>query len=405
VTIPVAFSDYEARASNGTWKHVPRGVPGTNQVVRNPPTPDFGPRSLAPESAISRASKRLDLVATDKSGRVWVARWESGRYTRNWDRWRPVLGDIGNARNVGVVARDAHRLDVVASDAAGRVYTGGWNEHVNHGVWGGWWRIRTLVAKADSPVSVAARDSKTLDAFAVRSDGSICTAAWDADVADGKWRGWWPIGSGKTHPGSPVTVVARSPHQLDVFVTGLDGGIYTAAWNGKADGKWHGWWRIGTLVAAPGTRVTAVARAANKLDIFAVRKGSGLYGGIWTAAWDRNVENGKWRGWWRIGGETALLGSAVGVVARDANKLDVFVVGKNGGVYSAAYDRNVAQGQWRGWWRIRDLVAHPGSAVAAVARDSKKLDIFAVRTDGQMSTAAWDAQVTNGEWRGWWRIG
>ena len=81
------------------------------------------------------------------------------------------------------------------------------------------------------------------------------------------------------------------------------------------------------------------------------------------------------------------------------------MVRSNGGVYTAAWERGVQDGAWRGWWRVKDLVAYPGSAVAAVSRDPDKLDIFAVRNDGQMSTAAWDRNVENGAWRGWWRIG
>jgi hypothetical protein len=39
-------------------------------------------------------------------------------------------------------------------------------------------------------------------------------------------------------------------------------------------------------------------------------------------------------------------------VSRDPNKLDVFVVGNDGQVYTAAWDHNVSQGKWRGWWKI-----------------------------------------------------
>ena len=401
VTIPVAFSDYEVRTGD-VWKPVARGVPRTNDVIRNPPTPAFHQLSLGPDSVVSRSGRLLDLVATDTEGKVWIARWTPNRYVRNWDRWRRVLADIGRPRPIGVAARSPSRLDIVTADASGGIQTGGWNEHHNSGVWGGWWRIKDHVARANGPVSIVARDAEKLDVFSVRNDGAVSTAAWDHDVADGAWRGWWSVAGGETVPGGWVTAVSRAPNKLDVFMVGKDGGVYTAAWeSGVANGEWRGWWRIADMVSTPGAYVAAVARDPEKLDIFVVRTD----GAVSSAAWDRKVANGAWRGWWSVAGGETTVATPITAVSRHPNKLDVFMVGKDGGVYTAAWELGVANGAWRGWWRVRDLVAFSSSAVAAVARDPDKLDIFAVRTDGQMSTAAWDHHAANGEWTGWWRIG
>ena len=81
------------------------------------------------------------------------------------------------------------------------------------------------------------------------NDGAVMTAAWEQDVADGAWRGWWPITDGVTVPGGWVTAVARAPHKLDVFMVGQDGGVYTAAW-----GIQRRAWRVARLVAHQGPR-------------------------------------------------------------------------------------------------------------------------------------------------------
>src|SRR5262249_41005461 len=50
-------------------------------------------------------------------------------------------------------------------------------------------------------------------------------------------------------PGSTISVVARNPNQLDLFVVGYDGGIYSTWWN-PHDG-WetnHNWFRIGAAI-------------------------------------------------------------------------------------------------------------------------------------------------------------
>jgi hypothetical protein len=40
-----------------------------------------------------------------------------------------------------------------------------------------------------------------------------------------------------------------------------------------------------------------------------------------------------------------------------------------------------------------------------VSREPTKLDVFIVSTDGGIHTAAWAYDVANGQWQGWWRIG
>jgi hypothetical protein len=48
-----------------------------------------------------------------------------------------------------------------------------------------------------------------LDIFLVSNDGGLYTAAWEADVAGGAWRGWWRIGTAQAPPGSMVGVAER----------------------------------------------------------------------------------------------------------------------------------------------------------------------------------------------------
>ncbi len=403
VTFPVAFRDYERRTASGGWTSVARGMPLQDEVVRNPPMPRFLPRGLSVHGAVTRGPDDLDVVATDLSGRAWRAHWAPGRYAGNWDRWRPVLSDVADAHTpVSVVSLDAKRLDVFAASSGGGTFTAAWDERVASGVWRGWWHVQGGTIPATGAVTAVSRGPGKLDAFHVSHDGGVWTAAWDHHVADGKWRGWWRIDGVKAVPGSHVEAVAREATKLDVFVAGVDGRTYTAAWDQHvAGGKWRGWWNILTGRIPPAGVVTAVSRRPHMLDIFHVSTD----GRVYTAAWDHHVAGGKWRGWWPIGSVKANPGAPVGVVARDPDKLDVFVAGADGKVWTAAWDHHVADGKWRGWWHVQNGRAHPGSAVAVTSRRPHQLDIFVVGKDGGMYTAAWDHNVAAGKWRGWWHIG
>jgi Papain family cysteine protease len=263
------------------------------------------------------------------------------------------------------------------------------------------YRTKNIVSSRIGIQAVATRQDG-LDVFVTDNQGMVQAAAWQQNVHGGKWRGWWSVLNGKSTAGAPVSVVARDTNKLDVFVSGTDGRTYTAAWDRNvANSQWRGWWNILTGAIPAGGAITAVARHPDKLDIFLVSTD----GGIYTAAWDQHVANAQWRGWWRIGSLAAKPGSPVVVVSRDPNKLDIFVAGTDGKTYTAAWDQNVANGQWRGWWNILTGAIPAGGTITAVARDPDKLDVFLVSTDGGIYTAAWDQHVANAQWRGWWRIG
>jgi hypothetical protein len=145
-------------------------------------------------------------------------------------------------------------------------------------------------------VTSTTRRQDNLDIFQVDAGGTARTAAWEPGFTDG-WHGWWNIGDIALPAGSPIHAVVRSQDHLDIFATDTAGVIRTAAWEpGFADG-WHGWWELNGGRAAPGAAVTAVSRAPDKLDAFVV----GTDGRVWTAAWEPGFAD-WWHGWWPIGG-------------------------------------------------------------------------------------------------------
>ncbi|MFN0102286.1 MAG: LamG-like jellyroll fold domain-containing protein [Bryobacteraceae bacterium] len=399
VTFPVAYSDYQVIV-NGGWFDVPRGIPTLGQVVRNPPTPSFGPASLRPRSVVTRKANQLDVVATDVFGNVWANRWIANAFAQSWDRWRSVLPPYGtNHTPVEVVSRHPDKLDIFLTGFDRNPYTGAWEDGHESRQWMGFWKIQSLLVPDDAPVTAVARDPGKLDIFATGSDGGVYTAAWDANLADQGWQGWRRIGDLTVKPGSPVSAVSRDSNKLDIFVAGNDGKVYTAAWDAHAaNQQWMGWWTILDAQVPAGAHVTAVSRHPNKLDVFVVASNQGAF----TAAWELGVNGSQWMGWWRIGDEVFQPGIPITPVSRHPDNLDLFVAGNDGRVWTAAWAHN---SQWAGWWTILDGRIAAGSAVAAVAMNPGKLDIFAVDPEGRMHTAAWDQNVTDSPWRGWWRIG
>lgn len=389
------FSAQQIAKMKTTLKHV------TRKTLIESPT--FGARSLQLGSAVALGAGELMVLAQDTSGRAWFTHWRQGGNENRWDRWRPILTSTGQPNGqLAAVSRASGKLDIFSTGTDGKTYTAAWESARANGQWRGWWNILGGAIPPGGSVSAVSRRTDHLDVFLVSNDGGIYTASWNPGMANQQWQGWSRIGALKAKPGTRVAAVSRGPDKLDIFVAGEDGKTYTAAWDkAQANGQWRGWWNIlGGAVPSGGT-VSVIARRPEQLDIFLVSND----GGVYTASWNRNVANQQWQGWWRIGGAVATPGAPVSVVSRSPDKLDIFVAGKDGKTYTAAWDANQANGQWRGWWNILSGFLPAGSAIAAVARDPGKLSLFITSNDGAIYTAAWDRDVANQQWQGWWKIG
>lgn len=149
------------------------------------------------------------------------------------------------------------------------------------------WRNIGGVFPAGAPVAALARQPGILDLFVVGNDGRVYTSSWVEGVTD--WSGlgsrWRNIG-GVFPVGAQVAAVSRKPGQLDLFVTGNDGRVYTSWWTeGVTD--WSGlgdrWRNIGG-VFPNAARVSAVARRPDQLDLFATGNDGIVYTSWWQPA-------------------------------------------------------------------------------------------------------------------------
>ncbi|MBK8468530.1 MAG: hypothetical protein WAR57_10240 [Candidatus Phosphoribacter sp.] len=295
------------------------------------------------------------------------------------------------ASPIHIVSMAANSLTALGADELGDIRFSSW-EPGGPAWWQGWTYLRGGRTAAGGHVTAVSRRPGYLDVFTVGLDGRVYTAAFDPS---GRWGGWWAIGSLRAPVGAYVGAVSRSLDKLDIFVTDNSGRVMSAAWEPAFTDGWHGWWHINGGLAAPGAPVTGVSRSANKLDIFVVGRDCSVYTAAWTPT------SGGWRGWWRIGALVATPTSLVSAVTRSADKLDIFVVDSARRTMTAAWEPAFTDG-WHGWWHINGGLARPGTPMHAVSKAPNKLDVFVAGLDGGTYAASWTP--TSGGWRGWSRV-
>ena len=129
-------------------------------------------------------------------------------------------------------------LDYQAADDQGSTW-----RHVSKGTStvGQWIRRPELISPrvpGRAYVNAVSRSADKLDVFVTDSNGVIFTAAWQPEFVDW-WHGWWELRGGRAASGAPVHCVARNLDKVDVFVSGTDASVYTAAWEPAFTDWWH----------------------------------------------------------------------------------------------------------------------------------------------------------------------
>ncbi len=351
--------------------------------------PSFNP------AAIARLPDRLELATTDGRHGVQLKTW--GKATDwAWSEWETIRpANISPDVPICLVSSAIWSLDAITIDRFGEA-RGGHRDWQLSGQPSEWHseNLPDLGAGliCGSAIGAASRRAGLVDIFVTAKDGHVYTAARGPQT-NNVWAGWWKVGDGVFLPGTPIAAVSRSEGRLDLFAPGLDGRVWSAAYGPGADGKWEwvGWFPVLNEVFVPGTRVDAISRKTDQLDLFAVN----LHGEVRTAAWSLSANSGKWGGWWRITEDngTFALGTPISSVSRGANHLDIFAIGLDGRVWAAAWGPQTSHA-WKGWWPIGSAKFAQGSVLAATSRGLNNIDLFMRGFDGNVWSHAWD-----GDWK------
>ncbi len=268
--------------------------------------------------------------------------------------------------------------------------------------WRGWYPLEFAYGSSASFIGSAVEGSRAY-VFWIGPDGWVYHK-WRE--ANGQWGPWWPVGNSNVPqlngwPGGAVHAVSCQPGMLHVFYTNRQGRILVARRDTAACGTWPEHQGILGGATLPGGHVTAVSRSPGQIDVFTV----GTDGRVYTAAW--NAQDRQWRGWWAIEGLVTAPGTYIAAVSRHLNYLDIFVADAEGRTMTAYWAAEIG---WNGWFHVQGgLTLVPSGSrtalecgyVTAVSRSTDKLDIFTTGLDWRVYTAAWEPAFG---WRGWWPI-
>ena len=296
---------------------------------------DFVPGSVV--CPVTRAPNIMDLFAIDKKGNVRNAWWTEGPgWASIGDKYAIVGINFAPGAPLAAIGRMADRLDLFATGTDGRIWTANWGggKPWSSQATGGGWRAISTPFVPNIPVSVVSRAPQNLDLFLTGADGRVYTSWW---VEGSDWVGittGWPSLGGKFAPGTPIAVTSRSTYSVDLFATGEDGSVYANAWTGDWYSRNNGdkWLDIGGTFA-PGAKVTVVNRNPTTLDVFVADPYGCVYQNSWAegVGWYSIVEGGG--KWLPVGGVFAP-NAPLAATSRSADHIDLFYPDKDDRIYT-----------------------------------------------------------------------
>jgi hypothetical protein len=292
----------------------------------------------------------------------------------------PRTGTFTLAAGGGIAAnsRSATAVDTWAIGKDGALWSAGW--------WDGTWHEPYKVSTtpngtfgSGSGIAANSRTSSMVDTWVIK-DGNL----WSAGYWDGTWHAPYraPLAASDFVNGGGIAVNSRTPGMVDTWVIGKDGALWNA---GYWDGAWHNAYRapLQNVEFVSGGGIAANSRTGTTVDTWVIGKD----GALWNAGyWD-----GTWHAPYKVPtcpAGTFNPGSQLAVNSRTPGMVDIWVVGKDGALWSAGY----WDGSWHAPYRAPKTTAGvfvPGGGIAATSRTSTILDTWSIANDEKPANAGY----------------
>jgi hypothetical protein len=308
-------------------------------------------------TAVTRWPGRIDLVGADVNGNLWLAPFDDGAEGTGWGSW-VALGQL-----MEVAPDNGSEADPAVAAAAAAAPPS------------------ALVPFAPLAITAVQRGEGMIDLLMLPGDGSVLGGTSDLNPATAP--GFRPICYERRGcPGTVLAAASCGPDHLRVFAVGGDGGVWTCVWDSMFD--WEPWTSIDGINVDPcrRQRVAAVASPSGRVEVFAIDRGGCLV----TAACD---EGRPWDPWTPVGGEA--LFSPRGLVTAlplAGGELVLVAPASDGGVWLAARAPGQAFGAWTRLGDAGLLPVPPRGAVAALSRAPGAVELFVTGRDGGVYTTS-----------------
>jgi hypothetical protein len=259
-----------------------------------------------------------------------------------------------------------------------------------------------LEPRTSLPVSgpTVASSGTMLETFWNARSEQVEACASDRSMGGAKWGGRYGVSiPNQVAAGAEPVALARASGTVDVFWVGAKGEVM---WASRPQGS-REWAGGGVAITPPGvadsaSRLRAVSRHEDHLDVFWARS-DGTVQSTWR---DSYAENGAWTNhlFTLAPAGTCVNPWSLAAVAAMPEELNVFWVGRDGGIWFTAFYIGADRRQR---WSLPSLVVPSTSvdrrtAIGAACKDLGEIDILWQASSQQLNRAHRGTQIWNSPW-------
>jgi N,N-dimethylformamidase len=330
---------------------------------------------------------RLNLLAVAADGKLYTKWWDGGAWGPSITEWQDLGGNFADTPEAVAWAPD--HISLMGIDPTGHLqykWLDGneWNPSLTE--------LVDLGGQLEGQPRAVAWGRNRLDIFARGLDGKIYVKWWDGASWGPSTNGWQDMGDDVMH-GSPAAIAWQGDH-LSVAVVGQDGRLKYKWWDGSS---WNP--SLTDWVDMGGNNLTfgpaMISWNGNWINIFGVDSG----GGLWTKWWDGSAWGPSLSEWAYLGGGVQ---SAPVVVARGGLELSVFAIGADGRMQAKWWDGSAWGPSQTAW---QDLGGNFVGNPAAVTWRGHHVSVMGVGTSGEFLYKFWNGSQWNPADTEWLELG
>ena len=296
---------------------------------------NIGGSLKGPPLAISWGPNRNDVFAVGRDNQLWHKSLDGSTWGPSLSEWQNLGGNLSSNYPLAAVSRSADHLDVFGVREEGDGGKSLWRKSRN----GASWKPSALgfehiPGSFSTAPSVASRVPSGVSLYIVDLQHNLRYQWWDVQTE--KWSPWSTIG---TQFRSTPAAVSMNTNRSDILCIGVDGALYDVAWvNGE------GWKEKVDLRAKFADIVSVQKVSPYEIDILGLTPdGSVLY------KW---LGNGQWSGWQGRGGSFISVPALASW--EDNDRLDIFGIGFDGGLYHKSYNGASWEPSWDEWEQLAE---------------------------------------------------
>jgi len=220
----------------------------------------------------------------------------------------------------------------------------------------------------------------------VRKDGSIITpntsalSAGDRAALRQMYTGWSTFqmnGGGSAAGTTRIAAVSRIPNSMEVFWIAPNGAVMDTYWYDGSP------WRQFELAPAGSASVdggiVALSRVSNSMEVFWIAPNGSVQDAYW-------YEGGNWNRFELAGAGSASINGGITGVSRIPNSMEVFWVAPNGAVRDAYWYEG---GNWNGFELAPAGSASVDGGITVTSRIRNSMEVFWVGPYGSVEDAFW----------------